>query len=358
MLLAYPSDAAGKARPTPQAQIVLSGAILVPHGVNPSAVDSYGTPSHAEENLGGFKSGQPVFRNIKDNDISESGLPIYFCDWRAFKEEQRPLISDVSLIGLAQGDSPAPAMQGARVIQESTINRAGTYLIPRNRGSFDLKPFDEVYVIPRIRGFSDSLFKNESEEVNTFVIVPAHDLKKALAEKSTYEEDARREVHGWFKIDNNVVVWNNGAPDEIKDRNVFDIFTAMGMEALGEIAGGAGGAPPGWIPPPLARGIASGRGSRTDDTGTSLLLTDGVDLIRRNWVALEWLLSPLAPYLGSVDLKTMKPVEALEAYMWAYRMARSHIYNYFLGVMVDCAGKNEHVHVDLRIGYKPVIDLI
>ena len=72
MLLAYPSDAAGKARPTPQAQIVLSGAILVPHGVNPSAVDSYGTPSHAEENLGGFKSGQPVFRNIKDNDISES----------------------------------------------------------------------------------------------------------------------------------------------------------------------------------------------------------------------------------------------------------------------------------------------
>lgn len=358
MLLAYPSDAAGKARPTPQAQIVLSGAILVPHGVNPSAFDQYGTPSHVDENVGGFKSGQPVFRNIKDNDISESGLPIYFCDWRAFKEEQRPLIPDVSLIGLAQGDSPAPAMQGARVIEESTINRSGTYLIPRNRGSFDLKPFDEVYVIPRINGFPDALFKNESEEVNTFVIVPAHELKQALAGMSGYEEADRRAVHAMFRLGGGATVWaneeaKNNAP---KNRTVFDAYTAMGMEALGELLRDL--PVPGPVPAPLARGLVSGRESRTGDPATSLLQRAGADSFRVNRVALEWLLSPLVPYLGTVDVGALPPVQALDAYVWAYRMARSHIYSYFLGVMVDCAGKGEHVHVDLRIGYKPVIDLV
>ncbi len=375
-LLAYPSDASGTARPTPQAQIVVSGAVLVPHGVSHNDFRHGDKALHLDEIVGGFKPGQPLFRNIKESELSETGMPVYYCDWRSLVSapKDRPSMADVSLVGLAQGDSPAPAMQGARVLQDSTINRSGTYLIPRNRGEFHLYPFEEVYAIPRINGFPDSLFENGPEVVNTFVIVPARVLADKIRAMGTITDADRKAVHAVIKDDGK----GGFAIDDAKplgkeivspSRNAFDKYTEIGIQALGDAVGISatkGGIPiklfPSF-PPRFSEGVASMRKNLVvGNDATSLVQCETVDQFKSSRKVIEALLKPLEPWLCDEKDRNvawdMAPLETIMAYFEAYKKARSHIYSYYLGTMISGAGKNEHVHVDLRIGYKPVFEVI
>jgi hypothetical protein len=363
-LLAFPSDASGKARPTPQAQIVLSGSIVVPYGIGMSDAHSSGRSVHIDEIAGGFKPGQPVFRNVKHNELSEAGVPIYYCDWRNIKDDkERPHIADVSLVGLAQGDSPEPAMRGTTVLQDSTINRSGTFLIPRNRGSHNLKPFDEVYAIPRINGFPADLFTNESEEIRTFVIVPHHELKNTISKMGRFSGSDLVAVAADVEAGGgSVFVFKAGRKATLTSpaRHAFDEYTEMGMYALGMAflgeGKGAGGSTPYCASPNFARGAMVA----ADDT---TIIRKGADLAMSNRAVIEVLLKPLETFLGDPSspdgtVWTLTPLEIILAYLQAYEAARNQIYGYYLGTMVDAAGRNEHVHVDLRIGYKPVHSVV